>query len=57
MKAQCVCRVKAIPVAPRAIRISALWLGVAALTLAVAALPAEAGKKQKPAKAPDESVG
>ena len=56
MKAQCVCRVKAIPVAPRAIRISALWLGVAALTLAVAALPAEAGKKQKPAKAPDESV-
>ena len=56
MKAQCVCRVKAIPVAPRAIRISALWLGVAALTLAVAALPAEAGKKQKPAKAPDESI-
>lgn len=50
------CRVKAIPVAPRAIRISALWLGVAALTLAVAALPAEAGKKQKPAKAPDESI-
>jgi peptidoglycan hydrolase-like protein with peptidoglycan-binding domain len=31
-------------------------LGVAALTLAVAALPAEAGKKQKPAKAPDESI-
>jgi peptidoglycan hydrolase-like protein with peptidoglycan-binding domain len=56
LKAQRVCRVKAIPVAPRAIRISALWLGVAALTLAVAALPAEAGKKQKPAKAPDESV-
>jgi peptidoglycan hydrolase-like protein with peptidoglycan-binding domain len=56
LKAQCVCRVKAIPVAPRAIRISALWLGVAALTLAVAALPAEASKKQKPAKAPDESI-
>ena len=56
MKAQRVCRVKAIPVAPRAIRISALWLGVAALTLAVAALPAEAGKKQKPAKAPDEPI-
>ena len=56
MKAQCVCRVKAIPVAPRAIRISALWLGVAALALAVAALPAEASKKQKPAKAPDESI-
>jgi peptidoglycan hydrolase-like protein with peptidoglycan-binding domain len=51
-----VCRVKAIPVAARATRISALWLGVAALTLAVAALPAEAGKKQKPAKAPDESI-
>ncbi|HEX6830004.1 MAG TPA: L,D-transpeptidase family protein [Methyloceanibacter sp.] len=50
------CRVKAIPVAARATRISALWLGVAALTLAVAALPAEAGKKQKPAKAPDESI-
>ena len=31
-------------------------MGVAALTLAVAALPAEAGKKQKPAKAPDESI-
>jgi peptidoglycan hydrolase-like protein with peptidoglycan-binding domain len=31
-------------------------LGVAALTLAVAALPAEAGKKQKPAKAPDQSI-
>jgi peptidoglycan hydrolase-like protein with peptidoglycan-binding domain len=31
-------------------------LGVAALTLAVAALPAEAGKKQKPAKAPDEPI-
>ncbi|HEX7961086.1 MAG TPA: hypothetical protein VF493_14270, partial [Terriglobales bacterium] len=56
MKAQRVCRVKAIPVAARATRISALWLGVAALTLAVAALPAEAGKKQKPAKAPDESI-
>ena len=56
LKAQRVCRVKAIPVAPRAIRISALWLGVAALTLAVAALPAEAGKKQKPAKAPDEPI-
>lgn len=56
MKAQRVCRVKAIPVAPRAIRISALWLGVAALTLAVAALPAEAGRKQKPAKAPDEPI-
>ena len=37
MKAQRVCRVKAIPVAARATRISALWLGVAALTLAVAA--------------------
>jgi peptidoglycan hydrolase-like protein with peptidoglycan-binding domain len=56
LKAQRVCRVKAIPVAARATRISALWLGVAALTLAVAALPAEAGKKQKPAKAPDESI-
>ena len=56
MKAQRVCRVKAIPVAPRAIRISALWLGVAALTLAVAALPAEAGRKQKPAKPPDEPI-
>ena len=56
MKAQRVCRVKAIPVATRATRISALWLGVAALTLAVAALPAEAGKKQKPAKAPDELI-
>ena len=56
MKAQRVCRVKAIPVAARATRISALWLGVAALTLAVAALPAEAGKKQKPAKAPDELI-
>ena len=56
MKAQRVCRVKAIPVAARATRISALWLGVAALTLAVAALPAEAGKRQKPAKAPDESI-
>ena len=56
MKAQRVCRVKAIPVAARATRISALWLGVTALTLAVAALPAEAGKKQKPAKAPDESI-
>jgi peptidoglycan hydrolase-like protein with peptidoglycan-binding domain len=31
-------------------------LSVAALTLAVAALPAEAGKKQKPAKAPDEPI-
>ncbi len=29
---------------------------MAALTLAVAALPAEAGKKQKPAKAPDEPI-
>ncbi|WP_431554999.1 L,D-transpeptidase family protein [Methyloceanibacter sp.] len=57
MKAQRVCRVKAIPVAARATRISALWLGVAALTLAIAALPAEAGKKQqKPAKAPDEPI-
>jgi peptidoglycan hydrolase-like protein with peptidoglycan-binding domain len=56
LKAQRVCRVKAIPVAPRAIRISALWLGVAALTLAVAASPAEAGKKQKPAKALDEPI-
>ena len=50
------CRVKAIPVAARATRISALWLGVGALTLMVAALPAEAGKKQKPAKAPDKSI-
>jgi peptidoglycan hydrolase-like protein with peptidoglycan-binding domain len=33
-----------------------MWLGVAALTLAAAALPAEAGKKQKPAKAPDEPI-
>jgi peptidoglycan hydrolase-like protein with peptidoglycan-binding domain len=56
LKAQRVCRVKAIPVAARATQISALWLGVAALTLAAAALPAEAGKKQKPAKAPDESI-
>jgi peptidoglycan hydrolase-like protein with peptidoglycan-binding domain len=57
LKAQRVCRVKAIPVAPRAIRISALWLSVAALTLAVAAIdPAEAGKKHKPAKAPDEPI-
>jgi lipoprotein-anchoring transpeptidase ErfK/SrfK/peptidoglycan hydrolase-like protein with peptidoglycan-binding domain len=54
LEAQSVCRVKAIPVAASAIRISALWLGVAALTLAVTALPAEAAKKQK--KAPDQSI-
>ena len=54
MKAQRVCRVKAIPVAARATRISALWLGVAALTLAVAVLPAEAGKKKK--EAPEKSI-
>lgn len=56
LRAQCVSSGKTIPVVLKAARISATWLGIAALTLAIAAVPAEAGKKQKPKKAPAEPI-
>jgi peptidoglycan hydrolase-like protein with peptidoglycan-binding domain len=56
LKAQCVSSGKAIPIVLKAMRISAVWLGVAALTLAVAAAPAGAGKKQKPNKNSAEPI-
>ena len=57
LKAQCVSSGKTIPVVLKATRISAVWFGVAAIALAAAAIdPALAGKKQKPAKAPEEPV-
>ena len=58
LKAQCVSSGKTIPVVLKAARISAIWFGVAAIALAAVAIdPALAGKKkQKPEKAPDESV-
>ena len=58
LKAQCVSSGKTIPVVLKATRISAVWFGIAAIALAAAAIdPALAGKKkQKPEKAPDESI-
>ena len=57
LKAQCVSSGKTIPVVLKATRISAVWFGIAAIVLAAAAIdPALAGKKQKPAKAPEEPV-
>ena len=57
LKAQCVSSGKTIPIVLKATRISAVWFGVAAIALAAAAIdPALAGKKQKPAKAPDEPI-
>jgi peptidoglycan hydrolase-like protein with peptidoglycan-binding domain len=57
LKAQCVSSGKTIPVVLKATRISAVWFGVAAIALAAVAIdPALAGKKQKPAKAPEEPV-
>ena len=57
LKAQCVSSGKTIPVVLKATRISAVWFGIAAIAFAAAAIdPALAGKKQKPAKAPDEPV-
>ena len=58
LKAQCVSSGKTIPVVLKATRISVVWFGVAAIALAAAAIdPALAGKKkQKPEKAPDESM-
>ena len=57
LKAQCVSSGKTISVVLKATRISAVWFGVAAIALAAAAIdPALAGKKQKPAKAPEEPV-
>ena len=57
LKAQCVSSGKTIPVVLKATRISAVWFGIAAIALAAAAIdPALAGKKQKPAKAPEEPV-
>ena len=57
LKAQCVSSGKTISVVLKATRISAIWFGVAAIALAAAAIdPALAGKKQKPAKAPEEPV-
>jgi hypothetical protein len=49
---------KTIPVVLEATRVSAIWFGVAAIALAAAGIdPALAGKKkQKPEKAPDESI-
>ena len=55
LKAQCVSSGKTISVVLKATRISAVWFGIAAIALAAAAIdPALAGKKQKPAKAPEE---
>ena len=57
LKAQCVSSGKTISVVLKATRISAVWFGIAAIALAAAAIdPALAGKKQKPAKAPDEPI-
>ena len=57
LKAQCVSSGKTISVVLKATRISAVWFGIAAIALAAAAIdPALAGKKQKPAKAPEEPV-
>jgi peptidoglycan hydrolase-like protein with peptidoglycan-binding domain len=58
LKAQCVSSGKTIPVVLKATRISAVWFGIAAIALAAAAIdPALAGKKkQKPEKAPEESI-
>ena len=57
LKAQCVSSGKTISVVLKATRISAVWFGIAVIALAVAAVdPALAGKKQKPAKAPEEPV-
>ena len=57
LKAQCVSSGKTIPVVLKATRISAVWFGIAAIVLTAAAIdPALAGKKQKPAKAPEEPV-
>ncbi|HEX6092927.1 MAG TPA: L,D-transpeptidase family protein [Dongiaceae bacterium] len=58
LKAQCVSSGKTISVVLKAARISTVWFGVAAIALAAAAIdPALAGKKkQKPEKAPDESI-
>ena len=58
LKAQCVSSGKTIPVVLKATRISVVWFGIAAIALAAAAIdPALAGKKkQKPEKAPEESI-
>jgi lipoprotein-anchoring transpeptidase ErfK/SrfK len=58
LKAQCVSSGKTIPVVLKATRISAVWFGIAAIALAATAIdPALAGKKkQKPQKAPEESI-
>ena len=57
LKAQCVSSGKTISVVLKATRISAVWFGIAAIALAAATIdPALAGKKQKPAKAPEEPV-
>ena len=57
LKAQCVSSGKTISVVLKATRISAVWFGIAVIAFAVAAVdPALAGKKQKPAKAPEEPV-
>jgi lipoprotein-anchoring transpeptidase ErfK/SrfK/peptidoglycan hydrolase-like protein with peptidoglycan-binding domain len=57
LKAQGVSSGKTIPVVLKATRISAVWFGIAAIVLAAAAMdPALAGKKQKPARAPEEPV-
>ena len=57
LKAQCVSSGKDDLVVLKATRISAVWFGIAAIVWAAAAIdPALAGKKQKPAKAPEEPV-